>query len=327
VTGAPAIEVVGRAPGRVLKRLWEPPASQDALARTIILTSATLATPSFAAESRWRTIEIATGIDPTAANILSDLATTIEPKQFGTLRFRFADPKAPVPRIGCVGDADPAATEYAAAVIEAARNEVAPHGRTLVLVPAYDDVERLAPLLRGCTSHRQGTPLSDVLASYARTPGTCLITPAAGVGANLPGMVQALVIPRLPYPPSDNGNGRMVAVIADMLGKLAQGIGRAIRRPSDVATVWFADPRMPIPECITEELGILPSPHANRVAVSAIPSRFRQQFGRIPGVATIGVSLPAALAEPSRSRPYSDKPRRKKVRPSAQRPEIMLAAQ
>jgi ATP-dependent DNA helicase DinG len=290
VTGAPTIDVVGRAPGRVLKRLWERPEAQDPLARTIILTSATLATPGFATDSRWRSIEIATGIDPAAPNVLSDLATTIEPREFGTLRFRFADPNAPIPRVSRTGKVEQAAIDYGAAVIRAAQAHVQPQGRTLVLVPAYEDVDRLAPLVPGSTPHRKGVPLSDMLDVYIKTPGICLITPAAWIGANLPGMVQALVIPRLPYPPSETDEPRMVAVISEMLTKLAQGIGRAIRRPDDDATIWFADPRMPIPECITEQTGILPSAAANPVALTAIPRRFRNKFSRVEGMVKIGLA-------------------------------------
>lgn len=311
VTAAATIEVVGHMPGRIMKRVWDRPDDGEPFAKTIILTSATLATPGFAADSRWRSIEIATGIDPTSADVLADLATTIEPGQFGSLRFRFADPRAPVPWVGREGKIDDAALEYAATVIRTAHIDVGPKGRTLVLVPAYEDVDRLAPLVPGCMPHRQGTPLSDMLASYAAMPRACLITPAAWVGADLPGMVQALVIPRLPYAPPEQDNVRMVGVIADMLVKLAQGIGRAIRRPEDHATIWFADPRMPIPECVTAETGMLPSPHANPVALGAIPARFREQFGRVPGIAAIGV--PAGDGQPARDRSRMQKSQRRKT--------------
>jgi hypothetical protein len=80
-----------------------------------------------------------------------------------------------------------------------------------------------------------------------------------------------------------------------MLGKLAQGIGRAIRKEDDEATVWFADPRMPIPECITESTGLLPSEYANKAAIAAIPARFRALFGRDPNAAMIG--LPVRCSE------------------------------
>jgi hypothetical protein len=56
--------VQGRTPGRILKRLWTPHEGSKPLARTIVLTSATLATQGFNEGSRWKAIEIATGADP-----------------------------------------------------------------------------------------------------------------------------------------------------------------------------------------------------------------------------------------------------------------------
>jgi ATP-dependent DNA helicase DinG len=186
---------------------------------------------------------------------------------------------------------DDSAVQYVADVIAAARTEAKPSGRTLVLVPAYDDVERLKPLLPECLAHEQGTPSWRVLDTYRSTPGCCLITPAAWAGVDLPGLIQCLVIARLPYPPIRPESETFVGALAEMLGKLAQGIGRAIRKEDDEATVWFADPRMPIPECITESTGLLPSEHANKVAIAAIPARFRLLFGRDPNAAMIGVPV------------------------------------
>ncbi len=133
-----------------------------------------------------------------------------------------------------------------------------------------------------------------MLDTYRSTPGCCLITPAAWAGVDLPGLIQCLVITRLPYPPIRQESETFVGALAEMLGKLAQGIGRAIRKEDDDATVWFADPRMPIPECITERTGLLPSEHANKAAIAAIPDRFRALFGKDLGAATIGCPVRAA---------------------------------
>jgi len=53
--------------------------------------------------------------------------------------------------------------------------------------------------------------------------------------------------------------------------------------------VWFADPRMPIPESVTEETGLMPHRSANAAMLAAIPERFRARFGRDPDAAAIGV--------------------------------------
>lgn len=207
VRGYPSLEVTGRAPGRILKRLWA--GTRDGgnpLARTVVLTSATLSTPGFKVESRWKAIETATGAEQSSGMVLSDLAAQIEPETFGTMRVKFADPRAPVPRIGDADEMSPEALDYQIAVIKAAMDASAEiNGRTLVLVPSYSDVKRLAHLLPSALAHIQGVPLQKILAAYRATPGCCLITPGAWVGADLPGMIQNLVIPRLSFVPSGPG--------------------------------------------------------------------------------------------------------------------------
>jgi ATP-dependent DNA helicase DinG len=295
VEGAPSIGLVGRAPGRLLKRLWAPAELGQPLARTILLTSATLSTPGFGKDARWRSIEIATGADPTAGNVLTDLAASVQPRQFGQLRVRFADPRAPVPRVGQDGSINPEALHYAAAVIrEAHRDSTGRDGRTLVLVPAYADVERLDPLVPGALAHAPGVPMQDILQQYRATPGCCLITPGAWVGADLPGLIQNLVIPRLPFVPQEPGEEFGAHALSQVLTKLAQGIGRAIRCPTDDAVLWFADPRMSLPDAVVERTGLLPSPHANPIFLAAIPERFRSLFAGDEETARIGVLLDGA---------------------------------
>jgi ATP-dependent DNA helicase DinG len=304
VHGLPSIDVQGRAPGRILKRLWMNHEGSVPLARTVVLTSATLATQGFSEGSRWKAIEMATGADPSSGIVLTDLATSIQPRDFGRLRVRFADPRAPVPRVDDKGRVDAEATSYAAAVILAAmENSRSKKGRTLVLVPSYADVARLEPLVPGARFHRPDESLQRVLDEYQATKGCCLVTPGAWVGADLPGMVQNLVIPRIPFPPRDDENGHIVEILSVALGKLAQGIGRAIRKHDDDATLWFADPRMPIPDSITEETGLLPSPSGNATLLGAIPKRFRDNFGRVAGAAAISVSYTGTKSLGQRKQP------------------------
>jgi ATP-dependent DNA helicase DinG len=307
VQGLPSIGIVGCAPGRILKRLWISDGSSEPLARTIVLTSATLSTPGFPASSRWRSIEIATGADPSTDIVLTDLATAIEPVKFGRMRVRFADPRAPAQKIDAEGNIAPDALSYSAEVIAAAMNASSSvNGRTLVLVPSYGDVDRLAALLPSAIIHRPGVPVQKVLEAYRSTPGCCLITPGAWVGADLPGLIQNLVIPRIPFPPSaPGGQGNIVQLLSDTLTKLAQGIGRAIRCEADDVTLWFADSRMPIPESVTEETGLLPARHSNAALLGAIPKRFRDAFGREPGSASIGI--PFVADQRPAVRPKSDK--------------------
>ena len=311
VEGAPSIGVAGRAPGRIMKRLWATAEGAEPLAMTVVLTSATLATPGFGEQSRWKGIEIATGVSPSDGNVLADLARVVQPTNFGRMRVRFADPRAPVPRLDDRDRMDPEALAYAVEVIAAARRDsLARGGRTLVLVPAYADVLRLVPLVPGCLAHAQGRPLQDVLAEYRRTAGCCLLTPAAWVGADLPGLVQNLVIPRLPFRPRETGQeGTMAGAMSDVLCKLSQGIGRAIRGADDDATVWFADPRMPIPESVTEDTGLMPHRDANAAMLAAIPERFRARFGFDLDAAAIGVAQEGVGRTEARADGRSGKPR------------------
>ncbi|MEA2770762.1 MAG: ATP-dependent helicase DinG [Acetobacteraceae bacterium] len=316
VQGLPSIDVQGRAPGRILKRLWTAHEGSAPLARTVVLTSATLATPGFKEEARWKAIEIATGADPSSGMVLTDLATSIQPNDFGRLRVRFADPHAPVPRVDADGQVDAEATSYAAAVILAAMEDSRSRkGRTLVLVPSYADVKRLEPLVPGARFHRPDESVQRVLDEYQATKGCCLVTPGAWVGADLPGMVQNLVIPRIPFPPRDDGDEQIVEILSVALCKLAQGIGRAIRKHDDDAILWFADPRMPIPDCITEETGLLSSPSGNAALLGAIPKRFRDNFGRVAGAAAIsvpytGFKLPGHRQQRARATPVKRRPGR-----------------
>jgi hypothetical protein len=81
----------------------------------------------------------------------------------------------------------------------------------------------------------------------------------------------------------------MPQMLSETLTKLVQGIGRAIRCETDDTTVWFADPRVPIPACVTEETGLLPAKTSYNMLLSAIPKRFLEAFERSVGAATIGV--------------------------------------
>jgi ATP-dependent DNA helicase DinG len=298
IHGLPSIDVQGRAPGRIMKRLWTPHEGGTPLARTVVLTSATLATQGFSEGSRWKAIEMATGADPSSGMVLTDLAASIQPHDFGRLRVRFADPRAPIPRVDHEGRVDAEAMSYAASVILAAMNDSRSRkGRTLVLVPSYADVECLELVVPGARFHHPDESLQRVLDEYRATSGCCLVTPGAWVGADLPGMVQNLVITRIPFPPRDDENGHIVEILSVALGKLAQGIGRAIRKHDDDAILWFADPRMPIPDSITEETGLLRSPSANATLLGAIPRRFRDNFGRVPEAASISVSYTALKSQ------------------------------
>jgi ATP-dependent DNA helicase DinG len=266
VEKAPTLAVFGKAPGRIMKKLWNKEGAP--VTRTMILTSATLTTPGYSETGKWKSMEIGTGVDLDSPEVLRDLMRSIHPKRFGTMRVRFAHPSAPVPRIEYHQDQDgtdfsrpdAASVGYAAQVIrKAIKESLSRQGRTLVLVPSYGDVTPLMQAIvppDGVTmiGPARGTPVHKVLEAYHATPYCCLITPALWVGADLPGMVQSLVITRIPFPPQAEGTNinSFPGVIDHALRKLAQGIGRGIRCETDDVTLWIADPRFPIPASITD---------------------------------------------------------------------------
>jgi ATP-dependent DNA helicase DinG len=276
VLAKPSLVVKGRAPGRILKRVWRGDGGAPH-AQTTLLTSATLATPGFGESSGWQSIATAVGISGDNSDLIHvDLCAVVHPEAFGTLRVRFADPCAPIPSPGADGTLSPEFISYCTSVIAEARSA---GGRCLVLVPAYSDVEQLAPVFPEVLLHRQGSPLKQFLDAYRTTENACLVTPAGWVGLDLPGLVQQLVIPRLPFPPRVDETGELfTGALATMLMKLSQGIGRAIRRPDDFATLWFADPRMPPPGILLDRTLMAPHSLANGIYLAAIPERFRTRF-------------------------------------------------
>ena len=309
VHGKPSIAIRGKAPGRILRRVWKTADGKSPLAETILLTSATLATPGF--ERPWSDIEIKTGIAASKEEIKDgkgaaiealvdrDLCDIIEPKNFGSLKVRFADPRAPIPSPNADGRLPADAIAYIASVIAVAR---ANRRRTLVLVPSYQDVTQLAPALDASTLlHKRGVSKDTMLRLYRETEGACLVTPAAWVGTNLPGLVNQLVIPRLPFPPRKPGDSeaRFASALADMLCKLAQGIGRGIRTHTDSCVLYLADPRMPPPDDLIERTLEAPfptplarHPSANPLYLKAIPTRFVERFSFDETAADFAFLLP-----------------------------------
>ena len=116
---------------------------------------------------------------------------------------------------------------------------------------------------------------------------------------DLPGAIQNLVIARLPYENPSTGTSSVVKEIFKARGhddsmarslmtfrrkgaasrKLRQGLGRPIRGPKDDATVWFADPRFPLPartrDALVRALRQPVPQQADIGLLNAIPARFR----------------------------------------------------
>lgn len=215
---------------------------------------------------------------------------SIAPGRFGTMRLWLADRKAPEP-----GDESGRFIDYGAQVI----SQAAAAGRTLVLTPSYGDVDLLAPALPdSAILHRRGEALGPLVERFVADPRAILVTPAAWAGLDLPGIIDNLVILRLPNPPPDSLREAVLTKALERRGmsaddarnilfdeargeslrRLAQGIGRGIRSESDRCTVWIADPRFPLPAAWVRDLRrrLTQGPAAGwQEMAKAIPRRFR----------------------------------------------------
>ena len=259
------------------------------------LVSATLAAP--AARPSPNALMRALGIGPGAkapGRVNAPGWADLQPRRYGAMDFRFADRAAPAPfrHVDGAPVSDPGHLDYVAQAIETARRS----GRVLVLCTSYRLAGELAPRVRDAIAHARGERLASRLDAFRADANAVLLTPAAWTGLSLPGLVEHVVIARIPFrPPSveDEARRRFLAElglaptgIERLLARdraaaarrtLAQGIGRGIRGPRERCTVWLLDPRFPLPKSMTRAIG---GPDQGLAAehlalMYAIPARFR----------------------------------------------------
>ena len=293
----PALAVVHREPVRLLGHVFE-------RAEAVFFVSATLAAPSASPHPNdlLRAFGIAPGMKTPAR--INWGWKDLQPRKYGRMRFRFADRSVPGPfRRGeddsAEADPDPVHLRYVASAIEEARKS----GRVLVLCTSYPLAEALGSRVEAAIVHERGVRLSGCLDAFRTAPDSVLLTPAAWAGVSLPGMVDHLVIPRIPFrPPSVEDEARRSflsrlglahgAVEGLIVGdqnaaarrKLAQGIGRGIRGPDESCTLWMLDPRFPLPKSMARTIG---GPGQGKAVhhlpfINCIPPRFLN--GRNPDV-------------------------------------------
>lgn len=308
--------------GRVLSRLWSIRSSEDSddlePARSyldaVLFTSATLSVPgksipeAFDEFSRGVGVvrHCARGTNQAIHNVCVDLMHAYQPRTFGKMRFVVPDPAAPLPTMhsedeeGRFAQTSPEWLDYCATGVRAAQKA---GGRTLVLTLSWRDTmglkERLADLDQ-LIIHQRGEPLRLAVEQFKRDDmaSSVLISPGAWEGVDLPGLVNNLIVTRIPFAPPARieydrlrihmarqgyEKSRIDALIAGMYWnamrrKLEQGIGRALRSPTDESTVWFLDPRFPYPSRFAELLDPLflsaPARRRNPNLVACIPQRF-----------------------------------------------------
>ena len=294
----PSLAVVHREPVRILRHVFEK-------TQAAFFVSATLAAPAAnpVPNDLLRAFGIAPGMK-TPARINYAGWSDLQPGMYGRMGFRFADRSTPGPFRHSHDDddrtaADPRHLRYVADAVEEARKS----GRVLVLCTSYELVHELGARIPSVIVHARGVRLGAFLDAFRAAPDGVLLTPAAWTGVSLPGMVDHVVIPRLPFRPrsvEDEAKrgflSRLGLAPANVEGlitgdrnaaarrKLAQGIGRGIRGPDESCTLWILDPRFPLPKSMARAIG---GPGQGRAVnnlpfINCIPSRFRN--GRNPDV-------------------------------------------
>jgi ATP-dependent DNA helicase DinG len=285
-----------------LKPFWAAQKSgQGAYLESAIFTSATLGNQSSNVAS---SMGAPFGISPQYHHIAE--CARFEPTEFGKLGFVVPGPECPAPVEAAQEEEEapnisPEWYQYAAAMIEEAHGR---GGRALVLTPSYRDVNELTTRLSGCDNeailgHFRGLQLKSLIPAFRSLENAILITPAGWEGLDLPGLIDHLIIARIPFAPPDrvvqrvmynryvqqrnmrHGEAQKVIYGNDLMNtvnRVRQGIGRAIRKNDDAATVWIADPRFPWPSKLAKDVS-LSAPrvgHKRKALLQSIPSRFRE---------------------------------------------------
>ena len=278
--GGHAFQVLALDPARVLRRTYE--------GRQTLFVSATLS-----AGSGGDAPDYAPFLRSVGGEARDAAGPRVEIEDFGAMTFVLADRRAPLP-FGKDGDRtrDPAFDDHAARIVRAAMAE---GGRALVLAASFADVEELAARIDGLLAHRRGEPLAACLDRLRSDPRGALATPSAWAGTDLPGLLDHVVILRVPFPPPDAARAGLLCRLLksrgydggaaqrilrqrdrlDTVRRLAQGLGRGVRAPEDRVKVWIADPRFPLPDTLARD--------PRRSLGQKREARYRDLAGAIPG--------------------------------------------
>ena len=284
--------------------------------KSVLFTSATLGATGAVKDSSFDDFLTDLGIFRAAPpgksksdyQVRSDLFKSYEPSLFGNMEFVLPDPRANPPRMSSdenEAESDPEWLKYTAAAIRAAH---ATGNRTLVLTTSFEDTHSLAELIADLSplTHKRGTKLAQLLTEYKATPGAILLSPSAWEGVNLPGLVNELVISKIPFGNLQEGDYEILKLdlisrgydreainkvlqgknLKNTLRKMSQGIGRAVRSRTDRSRIWICDVRFPLPGSITGSIDpvVLDAPprNTNRAFVATIPHRFMSNYETAP---------------------------------------------
>lgn len=326
----PSLRVSMSNPGRLMGRMWSPydwdthrptsdgvdvtdtalitPMIPRSYLRAALFTSATLATPGRGVVEQFDEFASSIGVvrHQNIHNARTELYASFEPSKFGSMSFVLADPRVTPPTVRLDEDkfiSSPLWLDYCSTMIRAAH---AAGNRCLVLALSFSDAMELAKRLNDLPNlilHKSGQSLPEVLNQYIDNPRALLISPSAWEGVNLPGLVNHLVITRIPFSPKNVMQSAQLVLhlkskgysldkinsiihnesISSTRKKTKQGLGRGIRTKNHKVTVWIADPRFPLPDCMVNSLDdIILSAQSTRVhksMASCIPRRFMEGEG------------------------------------------------
>lgn len=283
----PSLSLLPVFPGALLRSLWTDKSAERPDSRfdpeveqvraqqvqAVLFTSATLGNPGRGLSSvkRFSEIAIALGVpldnDGRACVDLS-MWSQFEPVKFGAVKFNLADPSIESPVVGVDDDNTAVLSdewlEYALSMIVKAHQA---GGRALVLTRSYRDTAAFSEELRKAgidvIEQVRGMTVTSCIERFKENKRALWISPTSWEGLNLPGLINHLVIPRLPFQAADElvkalliskGAITKKSIDAILYAKsmnslkrlLRQGIGRPIRSSKDKATIWIADPRFPL---------------------------------------------------------------------------------
>lgn len=264
-------------PGRIFANNWMFASTH----RYVLLTSATLRVPSGGKSNEWNYIQGAlnafAAVNPHAYaprqfGMIDRVCLTAMPDD-GT------GARGPFLKAGESNNDDPEDdgvvynTRWQALALFGIRQMAKTGEPGLLLTPSYRDIEWLAESLgRNSTFwfHQRGASLRDGIKALQNGTARILVTPAAWAGHNIRAldgaqMLLHIGILRLPYPPHDTsilacldamkrrrgeenpgkkaGGILHIRMRALAMHKFIQGVGRGIRAPQDVMTLWVFDPR------------------------------------------------------------------------------------
>jgi len=301
----PSVAVKPRNAGMIASRLWYTGVEDEPhlpMAAATIVTSATLLSAPTLRNQRH--VRLANSFGLKGSDHRIKVKDPVEPRDFGRVSFMLPHPGLPpVSKRNADGSrvTNPEHQQLVASIIMTCLGDGLTERQTrraLVLATSYDDAAGYrralgeGPADSRLHLHASGQSLNQASREWLKpvNPVGALITPAAWEGVDWPGVIDDLVITRLPFAPPTNyirartAEGEdeiaMGHLVDDMLRRLRQGLGRAIRQKSDVARIWIADPRFPVPLALVRDHADIEVRHANQSYLSAVPARFRDALSK-----------------------------------------------